>query len=544
MKKIKNSFFFFFSLLLLISSFIGCKDDNGLAPVVVSDLIAFPGKNRVKLEFNAPKEAIYGKVFYGKGNFYEFSIDKTEAKQILFVDGLSEGEQIIRVVTFNADSVTSFPKGVKVNVYGETYQNSLSNRKLLSQSTLSPTSIKMIFDNAHEDEVEVRVLFRNTTGQNDSIIMNSDQNIITIDNIDLSETYYYYTVYLPEPGCIDEFFTPLQDAKTAAMLNFEKDKWVIADFSDENPGTDGKWGLASNIIDDNANTSWRSMTETMPHWIIVDMQSEKLLNGFYFVQSQDVSSGLAKKFKFETSNDNQNWTVVMEGEFANNRFRQSFTFPEQVKARFFKIMILDGYDGAGSSQIAEIDLFNEINVSGENGPREIPLINAKKPFKGDGSDLFPAVGAGRMQKVAGWVHSKNAYISYDNGSFAVWSAAVWGIPDVTNGKIYQTIDLQAGNYTLYIDAGHTTNNLCADVYGVVAVGDGLPDFSKVTTDPKVLGYSDLILHKESISSISFTLTSNSTISIGIVYNTHSIFETLGIPWSDFYINGFSLSLDS
>jgi len=544
MKNIKHSLWFF-GIMLIISSFSSCNDDDNLSgPDTVSDLIAYPGRNRVKLMFTAPVDATYGRVFYGKGNFYDFSIDRSEPNQSVMVEGLSEQEQIIRVVTYNADSITSDPKGVKTKIFGERYQGSLSNRTLISQSTLSPTSIDMMFGNAKEDEVEVRVIYKNSSGQNDSTIVPPGQDIITIEDIDLSETYYYYTVYSPAPEAIDYFYTSHLDAKIAAMQNFEKEKWIIDDFSDENPGSDGVWGLSTNIIDNDAKTSWHSMKGETPHFITVDMQSDKLMNGFYFVQTQDLNvMYLARKFKFETSIDNQNWTVAKEGEFANDRFRQSFEFAEQVAARYFRITILDSYEDDGYAHIAEIDLFNDENISGENGPREIPLVNASKPFRGDGSDLFPAVGAGRMQKVDGWTHNENAYISYDNGIFSLWSAAVWGISDVSNGKIYQTLELQPGNYTLNIDAGHTTNDLCADVYGLVAVGDNLPDFPNVTISPAVLGYSDLVAHKESINAISFTLETSTMISLGVVYNTHSIYESLGIPWSDFIINGFSLALN-
>jgi hypothetical protein len=544
MKIIKNSLWFF-GIMLTISSFTSCNDDENLSgPATVSNLIAYPGRNRAKLEFTATDDATHGRIFYGKGDFYDFSIDRNDLNQSIMLEGLSEQEHIIRVVTFNNDSITSDPKGVKVKIFGEKYQGGLSNRTLNSQSTLSPTSINMMFGNAKEDEVEVRVIYQNTSGQKDSSIVHREQNAITIEDIDLSESYYYYTVYSPVQESIDYFFTKNVDAKIAAMQNFEKENWKIDDFSDEDPGIDGIWGLSTNIIDNDAKTSWHSMKDEMPHFISVDMQSSKLINGFYFVQTQDLNVNvLARKFKFETSIDNQNWTVAKEGNIANDRFRQIFEFAGQVEARYFRITILDNYEGVGYAHIAEIDLFNDENVSGENGPREIPLVNAKEPFEGDGSDLFPAVGAGRMQQIQGWTHNENAYISYDNGKFTLWSSAVWGIADVRNGKIYQTLELQPGNYTLNIDAGHTTNDLCADVYGLIAIGENLPDFSNVTSSQSVLGVSDLVANKESINAISFTIETSTLISIGIVYNTHSIFETLGIPWSDFIIKGFSLALN-
>jgi len=542
------------SIVLLAAIFTACKKDEINPPSVVSDLVAYAGKNRAKVEFKTPEEAVSGKVFYGSGEFDVFSVAGAATTQSIIVDELPEGEQTLRVVTLNADGLVSDPKGVIVKVYGDSYQNGLASRQLMNQSTISPTSVKIFFGAADEGEVGVRIVFTNTSGAKDSIMMSNALTSIVVDDIDLNEAYYYYSVFKPETDAIDEFQTTPVDAKEAAMLNFEKSKWTIVEFSSEEPGGDGQWALANYIIDDDITTFWHSEVVAslaqMPHWITVDMQSEKKFNGFYFIQTQEIGEqGLAKGFRVEISSDNSTWTNVMEGEFTTSRYRQTFTFADPVVARYFKITILSGYNDAFWSQIAEIDLFNVANVSGENGmdpPTEVSLVNAKSPFESDGSDLFPAVGEGRMQKVTGWKHSDNAYITYDSNSpnsITLWSAEVWGIADVTNGKIYQTVDLQPGNYTLNIETGYATDPTCADAYGVVATGETLPDYTLVTSASEVLGYSDLIANQQTVNSISFTITSASSVTIGVVYNTHNIYGTLGIPWSEVHINGFELLIN-
>lgn len=540
-------------IVFFAAAFAGCKEDEKTsAPAVVGDLKAYTGKNRVKLEFTTPADAKSGKVFHGSGKFDVFSIVDAGTQSVI-VEELPEGKQTLRVITFNSGGVASDPKAVTVDVYGENYQNGLTSRQLKNQSYISPTSLEISFGEANEDEVGVWVLFTNTQGVKDSLMMNSAQSAIVVNNIDLNKAYYFYSVFKPTPETIDEFKTPQVDAKSAAMLNFEKNKWTIAGFSDQEPGGDGKWALASYMIDNKIATFWHSevvaSNAQMPHWITVDMQSAKKFNGFHFIQTQETGEqGLAKGFSFKVSDDNSTWTNVMEGEFTTSRYKQTFTFTRQVVARYFKITILNGYSNAYWSQIAEVDLFNEANISGDNGvvqPAEVPLANAKSPFQGDGSDLFAAVGAGRMQKVAGWTHNDNAYISFDNSnsSFSVFSASVWGCSDVTNGKIYQTVTLQPGSYTLKVDAGGATDPTCADVYGVVAKGETLPDYTVVTTDSNVLGYSDLVKNQLFVNSISFTLTNSSSVTIGIVYNTHEVYSTLGIPWSSMTFNGFELLIN-
>ncbi len=524
--------------LLLVGLFISCQTEEVSPPPVVSELKAYPGKYRVKVEFQAPKESKSGKVFYGNGKFNEFTIDHTETTQTLIVEELTEGEQIIRVVTFNDEGISSDPKGTKVTIYGNSFQSDLTNRMLVTQRTISPTSIEMIFgDKIRDEEVGVRIRFKNSSGEQDSVMMNSANNSIIIDNIDLSEIYYFCSVYKPSTDFIDEYVTSPINAKEAAMKKFEKEIWKITGSSDEGSGSNSGY-----IIDNDASTVWYSQNNSSPHWIKVDMQSEKIFEGFLFLQTEELTNtSFTKGFRLETSSDDENWEVAWEGNLKANSYRQKITFQERAVARYFKITVLNGYNSTTPSPIAEIDLFNELETSGTNGQALPALENAKFPFEGDGSDLFPAVGANRMQKVTKWIHNSNTYISFDSGNFCVWSAAVWGVSLVSNGKIYQTLYFLPGSYVLNIDAGHTTNPACVDMYGIVAKGTTLPDYNTVTSATEVLGYSDLVAKQLSINSIPFTIEKASDITIGVVYNTHSIYEATGIPWSDMFIKGFELS---
>ena len=536
----KNLAYLLSTLFISVVLCVGCTEEGVNPPSVVGELNAYPGKYRAKVEFQAPAESVTGKVFYGSGNFQEFTINKAEATQTITVEDLPEGEVTLRVVTLNSKGETSDPKGVIVTAYGDNYQKDLINRKLLSQRTISPTSIEMFFDDKISDEIGVRILFTNTAGVADSVMMSSSNKSIVVNNIDLGKTYYFCTVFKPTGDFIDEFTAPNIDAKEAAMKNFEKDIWTIAGVSGEDPSS-----AAKNIIDNAVETVWHAQQGTMPHWIIVDMQSEKKFYGFHFVQAQEPgTTGYARRFTFEVSSDNKNWTVISEDRFKANSHKQTFKFKEPVVSRYFKISILDNHNTTTSTQIAEVDLFNDLNVSGTNGVSLPVLINAKQPFQGDGSDLFPLVGAGRFQKLTGWTHSNNAYISFDSsvGTFSVWSAAVWGLSLVTNGKIYQTLDILPGSFVLDIDAAHTTSPDCVDMYGVIADGTVMPDYNRVISTPEVLGFSDLIANQKSVNSIPFTIGKATRITIGVVYNTHDIFGATGIPWSDMNINGFELRM--
>jgi uncharacterized protein YjdB len=331
--------------------------------------------------------------------------------------------------------------------------------------------------------------------------------------------------------------------KNAAEFNFEKGKWTIAGFSDQEPGSGDRWGLASNIIDDDVTTFWHSQVvgaqPPMPHWITVDMQSEKTFDGFYFVQTQEMSeSGLAKSFRFEISSDNNSWTNVLEGEFSTSRARQEFAFARQVTARYFKITILSGYLNAFWSQFAEIDLYNELNVSGTNGSIALDvLVNAKRPFQGEN----PLLWEGRMQQLVGWTHNPSDLVSFatDEETTMIIFSIPGAIPYVTNGKVYQTVTLQRGNYTLVFLGGRIDGNVGVTAYGVVTTQPVLPDITAVSVTQGVLGYAELSAIPVVAQRIPFSLTATASVTIGWVYNTT---ETPH-GWTTMYMNGIELYKD-
>ncbi|MFC0512984.1 DUF4998 domain-containing protein [Mucilaginibacter angelicae] len=85
-------------------------------------------------------------------------------------------------------------------------------------------------------------------------------------------------------------------------------------------------------------------------------------------------------------------------------------------------------------------------------------------------------------------------------------------PNVVNGKIYQTVRLPAGSYTLRIDlvAANYGSNPCLMV---AAVGSTLPDLNGNIPAGSVLGYADFNSRE-----LSFVLTEEKTVSIGFLMN--------------------------
>lgn len=126
-----------------------------------------------------------------------------------------------------------------------------------------------------------------------------------------------------------------------------------------------------------------------------------------------------------------------------------------------------------------------------------------------------ASGTGRWRIPTDWTVSASAK---NHGGYGGWGSdnstclaieAGWGAGAVTNGKIYQTMTLPAGNYTYSITLG--PYGYSGPAYIVAAAGTTLPDAALVPTSS--LGYSNL-----NSSTMSFVLTQTTQVSIGFVCN--------------------------
>ncbi|MDO3694440.1 DUF4998 domain-containing protein [Wenyingzhuangia sp. chi5] len=151
------------------------------------------------------------------------------------------------------------------------------------------------------------------------------------------------------------------------------------------------------------------------------------------------------------------------------------------------------------------------------------LTNVSQPFQ---ASSF----SGRWGILAGWTTNTAAknhggyggWDSNDTGVFNVESG--WGAASIVNGKVYQTITLEPGNYTFkaepkanggVIASGYTTAD---NVYLTAAEGSTLPDSQAgaIETDPATLGYTRLVntMAPDDVE-VSFTVTQTTDVSLGL-----------------------------
>jgi hypothetical protein len=183
-----------------------------------------------------------------------------------------------------------------------------------------------------------------------------------------------------------------------------------------------------------------------------------------------------------------------------------------------------------NSKFTSIDIFYTSFVSKD--PQVIDLTymikNNKRPF------LTSSTDGGRWGTLADWTTNaacKNhgGYGGWDGGCCGNPPGTInlesgWGAPVITNGKIYQTITLDAGTYIFSapllasgsgLNSGYTLSDY---VYLAVAKGNILPDSSggALETNPTTLGFKRIVNTMNSESAvITFTITQSEQITLGI-----------------------------
>lgn len=169
-------------------------------------------------------------------------------------------------------------------------------------------------------------------------------------------------------------------------------------------------------------------------------------------------------------------------------------------------MSVDTFYSATNTRFIEAPILIKINITNTY------LKNTGVPFT-------PVATTTRWGVLADWTTNaavKNA--SGSNGGYELRAntgvmslEAGWGLPDIVNGMIYQTITLPAGIYSF--EANGIDQNTGGTRYLVVAEGTTLPNVTDIPS--RAIGYTNIIM-SETVkqTKLEFTLTHETQVSIG------------------------------
>ncbi|WP_166923353.1 alpha-L-fucosidase [Flavobacterium poyangense] len=145
------------------------------------------------------------------------------------------------------------------------------------------------------------------------------------------------------------FAINMKSGETAIQsFTVSKKDWKIAAVTFENE----EIGKSSNAIDENTETVWSTIDSSpaipFPQAITIDMNQEITIASLSYLPRKNGTGGIVKDYEWLVSTDNQNWTTVAEGEFANmksNPVEQNITLRTPTKARYIKFIGKNSVDG-------------------------------------------------------------------------------------------------------------------------------------------------------------------------------------------------------
>ncbi|WP_206366854.1 discoidin domain-containing protein [Sphingobacterium sp. SGL-16] len=107
------------------------------------------------------------------------------------------------------------------------------------------------------------------------------------------------------------------------------------------------------------HTQWNGANPPPPHHIIIDMNEELNVKGFYFYARQNSANGRSRKVEILVSSDNQNWTNLGTFDMANVITRQEVVLPSLTKFRYVRFNFNEptNYAGGVHATMAEIGTF-------------------------------------------------------------------------------------------------------------------------------------------------------------------------------------------
>ncbi len=305
--------------------------------------------------------------------------------------------------------------------------------------------------------------------------------------------------------------------------------------------------------------------------VTIDLGGESSQSAIVISQSADIAEAtLPGKFSVAATMDGEEWSdVLTDKELAGRTGSQVFDFGKFVNATKLKVTLTEPFEADLPVKQPQIDV-----MCGEAATCELvdmaavpALKNATRPFSYiTDYYCFDTDGTGRFRTLTDWNYSQSTWrICYDLALDAagIWTCPAWGCNNVTNGKVWQTLDFEPGYYYFdaYIHGADYEPDV--DMYLVVYAGDGgedganLPDVDgEGNLAPKDNTLASLDVHDvhfvdeggqqvPTLKSILFKVTAAGPVSLGWVENTHmnTYQDESGnwhYIWQCFYFTGFAL----
>lgn len=354
---------------LVLCVFAGCKKmDSTYKEFIVpggliyagkvSKPLVYAGNHRIKISWlrGSDPNVVKAKITWNNGNdSVEVAIPPTGEVISVVLNNLEERTYSFKVTTYDSKGNASIPVELFGGSYGEKYEGGIKAliRPIKSTTRMADGAVKIEWGTANVTggAYATEVKYTDNANKLKTKRFLVSEKISTVPDIKAGTSFEYNTLYLPDSLSIDTFYTVSAINK---KHRYDKTTWTVEDFSSQH--NTALENVATNFIDDNPGTRWHCKSDQKyPHFIVVDMKTEKIVAGFELFRATG-DNRACDKFQLFVSNDNAIWTDL--GQFNFDRLiddGQFYDIVSKPKARYIKFV---GIAGASAFMVSgEMDVY-------------------------------------------------------------------------------------------------------------------------------------------------------------------------------------------
>lgn len=214
----------------------------------IDSLKFFPGRNRVKIEgliISDPKVTELRVYWNRKKDSVVVPIARTSGVDVVskIIDNLPENIYNFEVRTFDAKGNSSISQNVTAQTYGERYQASLNDRKIITSKLSSDFSLTIDFATMDltTGAFATEVVYTDNSNVEHTVAVPVTQNQLVVPNYKIGSKFKQRSLFLPVKTAIDTFYTDFvskepQVIDLTYMIKNNKRPFVASSFS-------GRWGI-------------------------------------------------------------------------------------------------------------------------------------------------------------------------------------------------------------------------------------------------------------------------------------------------------------
>lgn len=238
----------------------------------------------------------------------------------MVIEGLSEGIHNFTVYTYDEDNHASIAIHLTADAYGESYIQSLANRRLNEiQYVGDDAKLQLSWEDSYTNELYTELYYQDENDVQQTATIYPTEDLIELDNYKAQGEIQYRSFFKPDSTAFDLFFT---DMSSVEIPKYERqlDKALFKDFSLPTDVVDGGYGwLIEYLWNGTADAPGFATQSVIPQWFTIDLGVSKKLSRFKVWQANDrlYEKESVKKFEIWGS-DNPNpdgswdsWTKLM-----------------------------------------------------------------------------------------------------------------------------------------------------------------------------------------------------------------------------------------